>query len=1144
MTWVNVENVYPNSHLFHKELFWVDKNCNCYFAFKLNEVDDWTFYAGNAAHALDTGSYLTSYGTSEALAQTNYLTTVRDSNGKVLAILPANFQAKYVRIYIESGNTTTIHEWQPSIYITAHEIISGTLEITDLLTDAPLIKVVASSIDRIKIGKVGSAYGLFGYDGSSNKVFEISDSLINIAGWSINAAYLAKDTGIDSTSSGMSPTDFPFYAGSTYANRATAPFRVEPSGALTATSATISGTITATLGYVGGWVVDATSIKDAAGTVGLSSAVTGGDDIRFFAGHVTPASAPFKVTEAGVLTATSGNIGGWSLGATSLTGTGITFSSTGDAYLAIGTTPPTSPTVGTGIFINKTGLFGLNANNPRFKILEDGSGFLGASDVLSWTTAGVTSLSGFGLTASDLTKTASGNTTIVSSGATAFTAGPTGSPTFTVTQAGVLTATSGYIGGATNGWAITAGLLTAIGTGIIQTSATANTGIKLDSTSIRGYNGTAQTINIAADGSGWLGLTGTRALSWTTAGVATIGGYTTTATALYAGTTSTRIQLDTTAGIHLGATAFADAPFRVSLAGDLVATSANITGIITATSGSFTGTVNATFGKFGTSTNYWGVGATGLTATSASTDVIINYGKTDFDNTISGFILGYDFSASAAKFYVGDATSYLNWDGTALTYTKGTLIETIIQMYTSVASLATSATAGDGSANSAGIKITYEGLFGCGANQTATVAAANANVRILATGAAILTDVTLTTSAVNAITVNYGSNVLLKEGGSLRFTSVAAPGACTATLVATGTGNVTDGSHEYCITFVTATGETSIGTTSNSVTVDASHKQIDLTSIPVSSSSSVTARKIYRTLAGGSIHFYLATISDNTTTVYTDNIADGSLGTYSWDTRQNDTFGKIINDSIEVFSVGSTNTLLGYNTAQATNLGKNITFIGANAGYSNTIGGASVAVGGNALYYNITGNYNACVGYDSLKKATASGNAAIGAYSGWAITSGTNNVFLGYGAGQNSQLATATNSVAIGYNTATSASNQIVLGNSSVVETLLQGNILIGITAVGTSAAKVLGIGSGTTPTTAPANIAQLWVEDINAAAGYAGFHMRVETNNTKLVVPGVAIKTDAGQTANPFEGLIEINTNENKIYIYGDAGWRQIATW
>jgi len=36
--------------------------------------------------------------------------------------------------------------------------------------------------------------------------------------------------------------------------------------------------------------------------------------------------------------------------------------------LAFGTTPPTSPTVGTGIFINKTGLYGLNANTQNFKI--------------------------------------------------------------------------------------------------------------------------------------------------------------------------------------------------------------------------------------------------------------------------------------------------------------------------------------------------------------------------------------------------------------------------------------------------------------------------------------------------------------------------------------------------------------------------------------------------------------------------------------------------------------------------------------------------------------------------------------------------------------------------------------------------------
>jgi len=69
----------------------------------------------------------------------------------------------------------------------------------------------------------------------------------------------------------------------------------------------------------------------------------------------------------------------------------------------------------------------------------------------------------------------------------------------------------------------------------------------------------------------------------------TIGGFTLSSTALYAGTVATRIQLDTGVGIWLGATAFADAPFRVSLAGALVATSATITGTITSTSGTIGG---------------------------------------------------------------------------------------------------------------------------------------------------------------------------------------------------------------------------------------------------------------------------------------------------------------------------------------------------------------------------------------------------------------------------------------------------------------------------------------------------------------------------------------------------------------------------
>lgn len=79
------------------------------------------------------------------------------------------------------------------------------------------------------------------------------------------------------------------------------------------------GSFNSTLGNIGGWVVGATSLKDVAGTVGMSSLVTGGDDIRFWAGNATPASAPFRVTEAGVLTASSGTIGGFTITAAELT---------------------------------------------------------------------------------------------------------------------------------------------------------------------------------------------------------------------------------------------------------------------------------------------------------------------------------------------------------------------------------------------------------------------------------------------------------------------------------------------------------------------------------------------------------------------------------------------------------------------------------------------------------------------------------------------------------------------------------------------------------------------------------------------------------------------------------------------------------
>lgn len=106
-----------------------------------------------------------------------------------------------------------------------------------------------------------------------------------------------------------------------------------------------------------------------------------------------------------------------------------------------------------------------------------------------------------------------------------------------------------------------------------------------------------------------------------------------------------------------------------------------------------------------------------------------------------------------------------------------------------------------------------------------------------------------------------------------RFSETLAP---TAPTVALGAAGALTGVYSYKITFVTADGETEGGT--KSVEVTAAAQRIELTAIPVSDDPTVTARKIYRTAAGGSIHKLVTTLADNTTTVYSDNIADGSLG--------------------------------------------------------------------------------------------------------------------------------------------------------------------------------------------------------------------------------------------------------------------------
>jgi len=67
------------------------------------------------------------------------------------------------------------------------------------------------------------------------------------------------------------------------------------------------------------------------------------------------------------------------------------------------------------------------------------------------------------------------------------------------------------------------------------------------------------------------------------------------------------------------------------------------------------------------------------------------------------------------------------------------------------------------------------------------------------------------------------------------------------------------------------------GAVSNTVTTTASYTQVSLSHIPLGDTT-ILSRKVYRTEGGGSTLKLLATINDNSTTTYTDDISDASLG--------------------------------------------------------------------------------------------------------------------------------------------------------------------------------------------------------------------------------------------------------------------------
>jgi hypothetical protein len=263
---------------------------------------------------------------------------------------------------------------------------------------------------------------------------------------------------------------------------------LDESGNLTATNATLSGQITATTGAIGGWTIAASGLtatniglySGAANTarvqVGSGSDVAGlnataaAGDIAFWAGdtHANRAVAEFRVTAAGALTATSGTVGGWTLGASSLTGGSATLSNAGK--LTLGTS--------NDVLI-------ADAADATYRLYI---GHATAASAPFWVTkagsmkATLGTIGGWTLSASSLTSGSAGTTVGLDTGGTnpAIYAGSAtpGSAPFRVTNAGVLTATSGTVGGWTLGASsLTGGNAVLSNTGILTLGTSNNVAV-------------------------------------------------------------------------------------------------------------------------------------------------------------------------------------------------------------------------------------------------------------------------------------------------------------------------------------------------------------------------------------------------------------------------------------------------------------------------------------------------------------------------------------------------------------------------------------------------------------------------------------------------------------------------------------------
>ena len=169
-------------------------------------------------------------------------------------------------------------------------------------------------------------------------------------------------------------------------------------------------------------------------------------------------------------------------------------------------------------------------------------------------------------------------------------------------------------------------------------------------------------------------------------------------------------------------------------------------------------------------------------------------------------------------------------------------------------------------------------------------------------------------------------------------------------------------------------------------------------------------------------------------TTGTENTANGA---FALNANTEGSFNTAVGAFALVNNTGSENTAVGVDVLFNNTAGGN-TGIGTHALRLNTTGFQNTAVGHNALDSNTSSNFNTALGASALTVNTGEGNTACGNVALF-FNTGSNNTALGNGAGAN--LTSGDNNIDIGYNVGGVAgeSNTIRIGNSDIDNTFISG---------------------------------------------------------------------------------------------------------